>query len=134
MSREKQNPMTGNTKAKWLFAALVMILAAFVLVEISLSESQSSAESGRQERQQGLFAVSGQLDDDTYGVFLVDPQNDTICVYQFLPGTRRKLRLVAARNFTYDVRLDEYNTEPSPREIKKLVEQHKRIDEGETAP
>jgi hypothetical protein len=34
---------------------------------------------------------------------------------------------MAARNYKFDVQLDEYNTEPLPREIQKLVQQHKRL-------
>jgi hypothetical protein len=36
---------------------------------------------------------------------------------------------MASRTYLFDVRLDEYNTEPPPSEIKKLVEQQKRLGE-----
>ncbi|GAG26028.1 unnamed protein product, partial [marine sediment metagenome] len=35
------------------------------------------------------------------------------------------------RNFLYDLQLDEYNTEPSPNEIKDLVRQSRRLESSE---
>lgn len=75
-----------------------------------------------------LFALGGQITRDTYGIYLVDPENSTITVYQWVPGDR-KLELVASRNVAYDRLLDDYNTKPSPREIKELVEMHRRLND-----
>ena len=44
---------------------------------------------------------------------------------KYLPG-ERKLNLMAARDFTYDRRLRNFNTFPEPGEIKKLTD----ADEG----
>ncbi len=80
---------------------------------------------------QGKYLViAGKLTDKTYGMYLLDTDSGIIAVYQWLPGGRNtgKLRLLAARNTTYDLQLDEYNTEPSPREIQSLVGQGKRIN------
>jgi len=78
-----------------------------------------------------VFAVAGQLTKDTYGLYLVDLDNATICMYEWIPQTR-KLRLQAARTYLYDSQLDEYNTEISPREVRKLVWQQKRLGEVPT--
>jgi len=116
--------------AKWLLVVLLGTVVVCLLVEagFGLSETGGPASRGRSE---DLFAVAGQITSDTYGLYLLDRKNGTICVYQWLSGTR-KLRLLAARNYTFDLQLDEYNTEPLPRDIKKLVEQHRRL--GETTP
>ncbi len=126
---QRRHHAGGSNAARWLVATMVAVAAAFVLAEICFSEPRGAIGSGAERQGRGMFAVAGRIDDNTYGLFIVDPENDTICVYKYLPGTTRTLRLVAARNFTYDVQLDDYNTAPAPREIKKLVEQHKRIDE-----
>jgi len=60
-------------------------------------------------------------------LYLVDLKRGTICVYQYLPASRR-LRLMAARLFVYDQQLEDFNNEsPTPREVKKLVEQQRSL-------
>ncbi len=76
-----------------------------------------------------VLAVAGQLDRSSYGLYLVDTQRRTICVYQWLGGAD-EFRLMAARNYTYDRELDEYKTKPSPHEIRELVRQAKRLDQA----
>ena len=63
----------------------------------------------------------------------MDLEYGTICVYEWVPQTR-KLRLMAARTYLFDRQLDEYNTELSPKEIKKLVAQQQRLDEAPPKP
>jgi len=57
----------------------------------------------------------------------------TICLYQDLPSTR-KLKLMAARTFLFDRQVENYNTEPDPREIKKLVAEQKPLGGPPTSP
>jgi hypothetical protein len=80
-----------------------------------------------------IFAVSAQISSATYGMYLVDPQNGTIALYEVLGGPRQsRLRLLAVRNYKFDLQLDEYNTEPSPREIQDLVRQARRLEAADT--
>jgi len=81
----------------------------------------------------GAFIVAGQITPDTYGLYLVDTQHATIALYEYQPSSR-KLRLLAARTYMFDVQLDEYNTELSPREVKKLVAQQKRLENTPAQP
>ena len=76
---------------------------------------------------QGLLAVPAQITRDSYGLFLIDPAEGTICVYQY-QATTRKLQLLASRAYRFDVRLDDWNTLPPPREIQDLVGQQKRLE------
>jgi hypothetical protein len=69
----------------------------------------------------GLFIMPAQLQSNVWGCYLMDIDRGTLCVYQFLPGSRQ-LQFVAARNFTFDTRLANFNTAPSPAEIRELVE------------
>ncbi len=111
--------------AKWLIVILLSAIATCLVIELGfgVGEARAQASSGRGE---GYVVVAGKVTAETYGLYLVDVKHGTITVYQYV-SSKRKLRLMAARNFTFDVQLDDYNTEPSPREIQKLVQQHKRL-------
>ena len=113
--------------AKWLAVALLAIIAACLLIEAGASMASARPEAQAPGRAPAVLAVAGQITRDGYGLYLVDLQNHTICVYQWLPTTR-KLRLAAARTYTYDRQLDAYNTEPAPSEIAELVAQARRLD------
>jgi hypothetical protein len=125
-----------RSSAKWLLVALLAAAAAGLLAGVGLTGSQARAElagatgsGGRGE----VFVVAGQVTKDTYGLYLVDLEFGTICVYQWLPQTR-KLRLMAARTYLFDRQLESYNTELPPAEIRKLVAQQKRSAGGGAAP
>lgn len=113
--------------AKWLIVMLLGVVAACLLAELGLGASPAGADVSRGQADH-IVCVAGKVTDETYGLYLVDLKNGTISVYQYL-SSKRKLRLMAARNYTFDVQLDEYNTEPAPREIKQLVQQQKRLTE-----
>jgi len=52
---------------------------------------------------------------------LVDSGSGTMAIYEWVPDriAGRKLHLVAARNFTFDLQLDDYNnSEPLPGTFK----------------
>jgi len=82
----------------------------------------------------GLFVMPGQLSGNTWGCYLMDVDRGTLCVYQFLPGSRQ-LQFVAARNFLNDTKLGNYNTVPAPSEIADLVaKQNQGVRGGGTMP
>lgn len=108
---------------------LLAVIAACLLVEVGLTASSAggaplAAGTAAGDR---VLVVAGQVTRDSYGLYLVDQANRTICVYQWSP-TSRKLRLLAARTYVFDLKLDQYNTEPDPLEIKKLGEKARRLD------
>lgn len=130
-----QNTLGASHSAgKWVIVVLLSVIATCLLIEVGASTLDArTAQAGAQAgagggAKAGLFAVAGQITRDTYGMYLVDAERGTICVYQYVPTTR-KLYLRAARNITFDLLLDAYNTELPPQEVKKLVEQHKRLKE-----
>lgn len=115
---------------RWMLVGMMSVLSVWLLVELGSSgtaEAQvvQSAGDGRH-----VVVVAGQISPQTYGLYLVDYENRTICIYEYVDGAR-KLRLRASRSYSFDVRLDEYNTEPKPREIQRLVGDQKRLDETE---
>ncbi len=116
---------------KWLIVILLSVIATCLLIEVGNGADAALADPSVAVAGAGggVIAVSAQLTADSYGVYLLDPKRGTMAVYQFQPKTRT-LRLMAVRNYGFDVQLDEYNTEPSPREIKQLVGQQQRLGEA----
>lgn len=124
----------GASAAKWMIVLLLAIIAACLLVETVASRSPAQAQTTSASRSgSGVLAVAGQVSRDAYGIYLVDPENRTICVYQWTPDNR-ELRLMASRYYGYDLMLDAYNTKPAPDEIKALVEGHKRMSGPTSQP
>lgn len=119
----------GASPAMWLIAGLLGVIAVCLVIEVG-SSIASARQAGGVASGDSVLVVAGQITRDSYGLYLVDLESKSICVYQWLGGPR-KLRLMAARSYVFDRKLDEYNTEPSPREIKELVEQARRL--GKTA-
>ena len=116
---------------RWAFVFLLGAVAGYLAVELIGEGPFATAQVTTTAKAAKIVAVAGQITSETYGIYLVDLEGGIITVYQWLPGTK-KLRLLAARNYTYDLRLDEYNTEPSPKEIRGLIGQSRRL--GETEP
>ncbi len=123
--------------AMWFVAALLGVIAACLVIEAGVSVASGDGDevvtpASRETAHSGsLLAVTGKISRDQYGLYLLDLESRTICVYQWLSNSR-KLRLVAARNYTYDRQLDNYNTEPPPREIRDLVEKARRLEQNNT--
>ncbi len=117
-----------GTAARWLIVVILAIVVVMLGSELVSSQPQADGRtgwSGSDNDGQRVFAIAGQVTRDTYGLYLVDMKNGTICLYQFLGDGTLKLR--AARTFIYDCRLDEYHTTPPVKEIKELVEKAKRL-------
>jgi hypothetical protein len=120
--------------SQWAILAALTAGAAMLAGGLLRPEPQARAQpagpipaAGAPDR---IVAVSGQLSRDSYGLYLLDLDNRTLCVYEYFSGNR-KLRLVAARTFRFDLKLDSYNTEPTPKEISKLVAEARRIEQTE---
>jgi len=86
----------------------------------------------------GLFLMPAQFAVNQWGCYIMDVDRQTICAYQYLP-VEHNLRLVAARNFTYDRQLKNLNTgtgpgELSPSEVRKIVEKEQQDERVKPAP
>lgn len=81
----------------------------------------------------GLFVMPAQLSGNTWGCYLMDIDRQTLSVYQYLPGSR-ELQFVAARNFTHDTKLGNFNTTPAPKDILDLVNKQDQAIRGEVTP
>jgi hypothetical protein len=109
--------------ARWLLVVVLAVVAGALLVELGRTATATGQGLGDiLTSGGGVLLVPSPLARDSYGVYLVDPQQGKLCLYEYQAG-RRQLRLLAVRNFVYDLRLDEYNTQPSPTEMRQLAEQ-----------
>lgn len=68
----------------------------------------------------GMTLVPVQMTNGTWGCYLLDPQAQVLCIYQYVPGDRL-LRLQAARSIAYDIKLKAFNTSPLPAEVAELL-------------
>lgn len=122
----RQSPQT----VLWIIAILLAIIATALVVRspgplmVQAAYGDTPMAGAR-----GIFAFTGQLDKNSYGLFMMDVDARTVWCYQYLPTTR-KLKLVAARSFVHDNYLREYNNEtPTVDDIKGIVEDQRRIAE-----
>ena len=84
----------------------------------------------------GVYAFTGQLDANRYGLFMLDIDQGTIWCYEFdnVNGAR-KLRLSAARTWIYDRYLKDFNSAPPDfRMVQQLVAQQRAQDAPTSAP
>jgi hypothetical protein len=72
----------------------------------------------------GVFVMPAQLSPNVWGCFLMDIDNQTLCVYQYSPG-EKMLRLSASRTFKFDRGLNNFNTSPPPLEVRDLVQRER---------
>ncbi|MDY7009550.1 MAG: hypothetical protein SVV80_02210 [Planctomycetota bacterium] len=119
-----------SSSARWLMVMLLAVIVVMLGRELVSSAPQADAQTGWSGQDGKVFAIAGQVTKDTYGLYLVDMKNGTICVYQFLNNGR--LKLMAARTFIYDCQLDSYNTEPLPQDVAKLVARARRLKDINT--
>ena len=84
----------------------------------------------------GIYLMPAQFSGQTWGCYIMDVDAQTLCAYEFRAG-EKKLRLVSARSFRHDRRLQRFNIDgPTPEEVEKLVEmeQTRRRGADEEAP
>jgi hypothetical protein len=108
-------------------------LAGALVSQVVLTGSRAAAQTASSGKEGSVFALAGQLTRDNYGIFLVDSASGTMAIYEWVPDRAqgRKLHLVAARNFTFDLQLDDYNnSEPLPRDVQALVKQQRKLGSG----
>ena len=69
----------------------------------------------------GIYIMPCELHPSVWGCYLMDTDQQTLCVYEYRSG-ERALVLTAARHFTYDLGLKDYNTFPAWYDVQKQVE------------
>lgn len=69
----------------------------------------------------GYYLMPGQLASNMWGVYLMDIETQSVAVYHYDAGARQ-LRLLAVREFEQDRLLRDFNTYPSPEEVRRVLE------------
>lgn len=107
---------------RWVLVSLLAACTAALLAQVAFGQTPEVETTASAD----VVAVTGQLGSGAYGIYLLDTRSRTLCLYQW-DASKKVLRLLAARTWAYDAQLDEYNTHPLPREIKRLVGQRARL-------
>lgn len=106
--------------ASLLFAILAVLLARPGTP--SLTPAAFGAPLGQPIAGGGtLYLMPAQFSPQTYGAYVMDIDKQTLVAYQFYPG-EKQLRFVAARRFSHDLRMTEFNTIPPVEDVKKMIE------------
>ena len=121
----------------WIVAIFLAVIATALwmgpsdrLLPTALAQNQPLAGA------RGVYAFTGPIERDQYGLFMLDVDQGTIWCYAFenASGTP-KLRLVAARTWVYDRYLQDFNcAAPDFRMVQKLVSQQRAQTGGADAP
>ena len=129
----RRNPVA---VALYVNAALLLAILAAVLARSDSASRLSLTPQAFGQAQQpiaggaGLFIVPGQFSQNIWGLYLLDVDQQTICAYS-VTGSPPTLRLMAARNFRYDRRLNKYNVSGlTPEEVKDMVEKEEKGARG----
>ncbi len=112
----------------WVIAtALVMIALMLVVRPAGPSfENLAYGQMGGSAGARGVFAFSGQLSKNTYGVYMVDSDAMTIWAYEYLPQ-KGCMRLAAARTWRYDRYLENHNIcDLPPDVVEQMVESQRQ--------
>lgn len=129
----KNPPSLFAQKAMWLIGLGLLANAGVMLYSHTSGRSgdllldrsafaQASPEGGTPLLgARGIYMAPAQLGPTTYGLYLMDVDAGTICVYKALPDTSR-FRLMAARSFKNDRYLEDYDNEGIlPRDVQKVI-------------
>lgn len=102
--------------------SVAVVFAAGVIIGglvHSGSSTEALAQPVRTAATGGIIAFPTQLTRDSYGITMIDVDLGTLWMYQ-VKG--EKLKLLAARNWVYDRRLQEYNSVGlTPGQVEELV-------------
>jgi hypothetical protein len=137
-------PASGASIAKALWANCIVLVSILIVLLCRNGGSNIPAFSSPAYAQQmpigggaGVFLVPGQFSTNTWGCYLMDVDQQTLCAYQFYPADKQ-LKLIAARYFRYDRKLKNFNTgSPSPDEVSQLVNRElddARVKDQNNAP
>ncbi len=118
----------------WACAAAVALLAGAVMMRgeggndwPSLLPEASAQVQVPRAGGGGVYLMPGQLSSRMWGVYLMDIDRQSLMAYHYDPA-ERQLRLLAAREFTNDRLLGDFNTFPPPDEVARILELEQQND------
>jgi hypothetical protein len=129
-------PVARSQTVYWVIVLLLAVIATALWLQphepwLPSALAQNQALAGAR----GVFAFTGPLARDQYGLFMIDVDQGTIWCYAFdSVGGTAKLRLIAARTWLYDRYLQDFNcAAPDFRTVQKLVSQQRAEASGASA-
>ena len=126
--------------ASWVIVVLLAVIATALVMRLDEGRLMRSAMAQTEGPGDGLvgargiYAFSGQLTLKSFGLFMLDVDTGTIWCYELSKGTNDELllRLVAARSWTSDRYLEEFNVaDPVPGAVRMMVEQQRAMRQSQ---
>jgi hypothetical protein len=121
----------------WIIAVLLAVIATALWLRAPGGMPAALAQNQPLAGARGVYAFTGQLEPNRYGLFMLDVDQGTIWCYELDSTTAgaRKLRLVAARTWVYDRYLQDFNCAPPDfRTVQQLVAQQRAQTENRESP
>ncbi|MGQ9650742.1 MAG: hypothetical protein ACUVXJ_11585 [Phycisphaerae bacterium] len=124
----------------WVIAVLLAVIASALVLRLDEGRlvrsavAQTEGSGGGLVGARGIYAFSGQLTSRTFGVFMLDVDTGTIWCYELDRASNDELllRLVAARTWTSDRYLEEFNVaDPVPGAVRMMVQQQRAIRQNQ---
>ena len=104
-----------------LYSAIAGRAPDLFLDRTAFAQAAPGAAVGQPLGARGIYMMPAQLGNNIFGVYLMDVDSQTLCVYRVTPENNR-FRLMAVRSFKNDRFLEDYNNEGIlPREVQKMV-------------
>ena len=110
---------------------LLVVLVSTIMAVVFLSRQDparalagASGDTVSSPPSAAVTAFPFQLGTGIEGIALIDPENQTICIYQYevRKAAHERFSLVAARSYSNDCLLTDYNNaEPSPETVEQWV-------------
>lgn len=118
----------------WVIAIALSVLALDAWFDRAGSgaDSRAHAQPTASAGARGVFAFSGQLTRDSFGIHVVDVDAMTIWTYEYV-SSKSCLRLAAARSWQYDRYLENLNAcDLPPDAVEKMIEEQRKYKLQET--
>jgi len=126
--------------ASWIIVVLLAVIATALVLRLDEGRlmrsavAQTDGPGGGLVGARGIYAFSGQLTSKTFGLFMLDVDTGTVWCYELSKGTNDELllRLVAARSWTSDRYLEEFNVaDPVPGAVRMMVAQQRAMRQNQ---
>ena len=121
----------GGDTPMWIVAVLLAFIAGLLWSRPGQTVLPAAvAQTAPMAGARGVYAFTGEIDQNRYGLFMLDIEQGTVWCYEIetISGAR-KLRLMAARSWIYDRYLRDFNcAEPSHRMVQQLIAQQRSLE------
>lgn len=121
IKRMSETSSSGIRRALYVNAALLAAILAYLVGRGNGGSAAFAQPMQPIAGGAGLFMMPAQFSQTRWGCYLMDVDSQTLLAYEYDQGNRM-LNLVAARGFGQDRRLRNLNTNPSPDEIRSLLD------------